>query len=257
MNSFLFSTEEDISRKLFISGFRILFLYEKNIIETGNYMTDVNTSFNETFFNSTINGITTPEIETLMSGVNYQDIISDINQKSNEINVQFSFTDPIIDISHQDPWNVKVTFSALLNMNDLNNLASWNRTISIFTLIPIEGFEDPIYPLESNELTTINIITKTPYNPLNTNINAHAQNSYYTNTTESPSFLDRLEGNLLAQNEFGIESLAVPKLPSKSGVSIVDHDYFLNNPGNQQVSGQPSWLLFDSTHCIIYNVACT
>tara|TARA_Y100000310_G_scaffold336147_1_gene419961 strand:+ start:202 stop:1110 length:909 start_codon:yes stop_codon:yes gene_type:complete len=257
MNNFLFSVEEDLSRKLFISGFRIIFLLEKEIIESGTYISNVNNSFNEAFFNATINNITNLEISTLLSGVSYPDIISDINQKSNKINVDFSLSNPSLNVDHEDPWNVKVTFSALLSMYDKNNLASWNRTEAVSALIPIEGFEDPTYPIESNNIAIINTITKTPHNPINTNMLDHAQNSYYTNTSEAPSFIDRLEGNLISNNLNGIESFAVPTLPAKSGISIADHDYFSDNAGNQQVSGLPAWFLLDSEHCTIYNVVCS
>ena len=203
MNNFLFSVEEDLSRKLFISGFRIIFLFEKDIIETGNYISDINASFSEAFFNSTINGKTNSEIEMLVRGINFSDIEYSINQKANEINVEIQLANPQIQISQEDPWNVKIIFSSLLSMRDKNNLASWNRTQLISTKIPVEGFEDPIYPIESNDISIINVIARTPYSPIGPDIGSHAQETYYSNSTESPSFLDRLKGNLASQNPSG------------------------------------------------------
>jgi len=67
MNNFVFSLEEDLDRKIFISGFRIIFLFEKRMVENGTYITNVNDSFNEAFFNGTINGtIRTEELGRLM-----------------------------------------------------------------------------------------------------------------------------------------------------------------------------------------------
>jgi type II secretory pathway pseudopilin PulG len=245
MNNFLFSMEQDLTRQIRTSGFRIIFLMQKRIIEQGSYITNVNETFKEAFFNGTIDGTTNEEIQILMEGATFSGIVNNTNNKANKINAQISLENATISIDQGDPWNVRVTLETKLSLNDQSNLASWNRTTIITAFIPIEGFEDPLYPIESNNPGTINKINKTIYTSFDSsNLILHAQNAFYTENTDAPSFLDRLEGKIANQNPQGIESLAVPKLTSISGRSIVDHEYFSGTSGNQ-VPGMPVWFIID------------
>ncbi len=237
MNSFLFSIEENLQRQLFISGYRIIFLMEQRIIEKSDYIDDVETSFPEAFFNGTIENVSNSEVQTLMTGAKFSDIENDIKNKANKINTDIILKNPSISISQEDPWNVKVTFVVNLTMRDISNLALWNKTEIINAYIPVEGFQDPTYFIE--ELQSV-IINKTIYTTFDaSNLQAHAQNTYYINNTGAPSFLDRLEGNINIANHNGIESLAVPLLPA-NGVSIVDYEYFQSIQGST-LSCMPAW----------------
>jgi hypothetical protein len=222
MNSFLFSIEQDVPRQIHTSGFRIIFLLEKRIIDKGGYITDVNESFQEAFFNGTIEGTTSEEIQILMNGVKFSDIQDGINQKANKISAELIFIDPEFSIKQEDPWNVMIELETKLSLKDLSNLVSWNRTSVFVALVPIEGFEDPIYPIENNNPSTTNKINKTVYASFDSsNVLLHAQNTFYVANSDAPSFLDRLEGKISSSNAQGIESLAVPKLTCPSGLSLI------------------------------------
>src|SRR3989344_4816437 len=56
IDDFVFSTEKDFERQLFINGFRTLFAFESDIVENGQYLNDVQGAFQESFFNGTIYG---------------------------------------------------------------------------------------------------------------------------------------------------------------------------------------------------------
>ena len=58
MNNFVFSFEKDLERQLYISGFRIIIIVEKRIIDTGSYINNFDSTFNEIFFYGTIYGET-------------------------------------------------------------------------------------------------------------------------------------------------------------------------------------------------------
>jgi len=258
MNNFVFSVEQDLSRQLYISGFRIIFLFEKLISEEGNYITSFNETFNEAFQNGTIYG----ESQELMNGVTFSEIEDSINQKGSGINVNISLTNPNISVTQEDPWNIKVSLEVNLLISDKSNLASWDRTSIITAHIPIENFEDPIYVVNTNGMVT-NKINQTPYTDFIDggnvyNLLSHVQNSYYINSSLAPSFLDRLQGKLSA-NENGIESLVyLPELSgqgiSVSDKSVVDYIYFsLNNPSTNSISGMPSWFKLDTAHLSIYD----
>jgi len=264
MNSFLFSVEENLERQLFISGFRIIFLFEKHILEgrgqgTNGYIADVNASFQEAFYNGTIEGYTDEEIQLLMNGVTFSNITDAINKKALKINVEINLLNPVVEITQEDPWNVKITLTINLAMQDLAGLASWNRTQVIVAYIPIQGFEDPIYPLETNDITITNVINRTPYETFSSasEFLDHEANTYYLNNSDAPSFLDRLEGNIAASSSCcGIESLVVTKLGSIiQGRSIVDHKYFLGTSADQPPSCNPplsSLYKIDNPHHLIY-----
>ena len=260
MNNYVFSIEENLPRQLFISGFRMIFLFEKKITESGNYITNLNSSFEELFYNGTINQVS----QELMVGVTFPGIVESINEKAREINVNVSLTDPNITITHEDPWNVKFTLEARFLVKDKSDLAQWNKTIKISAYIPVTRFEDPLYLVSTNGMV-INKINKTIYSNFVqgsdvTNLTGHYENSYYINTTLAPSFLDRLEGKNSA-NPNGIESLVYLQKLSDQGItikskSVVDYIYFSSNdPTSSQIQGMPSSFRIDDSHYDIYQVS--
>ena len=256
INNFVFSLEKDLPRQLYISGYRAMFLFEKTIAETGVYISNINSSFNEIFFNGTLSSVE----QSLMQGATYPDMVDLLNQRANKINVNVSFSSPQIFITQDSPWEIKVTLISNIFITDLGNLASWNKTQTSVSYIPIQSFDDPIYTINTNS-KVINKINKTPYTSFNiANLTSHLENSYYIASPLAPSLLDKLEGKTSA-NENGIESLVyLPKL-SAQGITIqdksaVDYIYFSsNNPSASQVTGMPSWFKLDSPHLSVYGVS--
>ena len=256
MNNFLFSLEKDLERQGKIAGFRIVFLAEDYITRTGNYVSDVDGFFQESFFNGSVYG----QENEIMLGARYEDILDSINDKANKINVNISISEPELSVLQEDPWHVALLFSFDLTMQDNTKLASWSKRENIKSLINIENFEDPIYIINTNGKVT-NKINRTVYDSFSrddvSNLSAHVTNSYYITSSLAPSFLDRLEGRKTA-SENGIESLVyLPKL-SQQGISVqqksvVDYIYFsTENPSSQQVAGMPDWFRLDSEHLNIY-----
>jgi len=263
MNSFVFSLEEDFSRKLFISGFRIIFLFEKRILEDGNYINDSEAVIGEAFFNGTIEGSLEGDEITLMQGVTFPEIRTALQTSAKRLNLNLELEDPELKVYHKDPWNVRLELSTNFSVTDVAGLASWNKTLVTTADIPVEGFEDPIY-LIGTLGKIFQEINQTPYSVFVdgtdvTNLSDHSTHSYYTASNMSPSFLNRLEGNFSA-SEQGIESLVyIPDL-SNQGLSIkdksvVDYIYFgTEDPATQMVTGMPAWFKLDAAHYALYNV---
>ncbi|MEM0465881.1 MAG: hypothetical protein QXW97_04255 [Candidatus Pacearchaeota archaeon] len=260
MNNYIFSLEKDLPRQLYISGFRIIYIFEKKIIDSGIPINNLNDSFEELFYNGTLYG----EPQILMNGVTYSSILNNVNTKAESFNIFINLTNPELKVSQTDPWNVRIDLKVDLFMMDKGNLAIWNKTEYITTFIPIEFFEDPLYVLNTGKRVT-NKIRKTIYLPFVngtdvTNLNLHSQNSMYINSSDSPSFLERLQGKFDA-NINGIESLVyLPKL-SAQGISVdnskscIDHIYFSsNNPSSRNIKGMPNWFRIDDDHLEVYNV---
>ena len=265
MNNYVFSLEEDLLRKTYISGFRIIFLFEKRMLETGLYMNDVDATFDEAFFNGTINGVINLDEIGLMEGIKFSDIEEDLNIVASKINVKIDLSNPSISVNQVDPWNVKVSLTVDMLIEDISGLASWNKTSVFNAYIPIKNFEDPLYLINTNGKIA-HKISMTPYTSSTfvvggdvSNLADHLDNFYYINSSDAPNFLNRLEGNLSADAN-GIESLVNIQKLFDAGVGIsdrviVDHIYFSNdNPSGHTVSGMPSWFKLDNGHLGIYGV---
>jgi len=258
MNSFLASTEQDISRKLYIFGYRNILVWTEKTTTSGSFITDINASLNESFFDETFEN----NPHSFLSGTGYNSMIDLINEEANKINVNITFRNPKIQILQEDPWHVKITFLSDFEMNDLSNLASWEKKSSISALIPIKNFDDPIYIAKSNGFKSKFIKSNFSFPTNSLNLSLHLQNQYYTNNTDSPSFLMRFQGDLSSDpSGNGIESLVnLEKLQQQQGApildkSMVDHIYFSSsNPASSQVSGMPSWFKLDSSHLSSYVV---
>ncbi len=256
MNNYLLSIEKDLSRQVYISGFRAIFVIEKEIAESGNFNEDVNASFKELFFNGTLNG----NSQEVMEGATFSDIESFAASNAQKINTVLKLSNPEMQITQNDPWNVNIILTINIELSDAENIARWNKTETISSYIPIENFEDPVYALNTNNLVTNNI-TKTPFEVFNfSEFSVHALNSYYKASEYAPSFLDRLGGNL-SPNPNGIESFVnLQELSSQGFIitekSCLDYAYFSSqNPPSSHITGMPSWFMIEDSRKADYNLA--
>jgi hypothetical protein len=257
MNSFLFSLEQDLQRQIYTSGFRTIFIFEKSISESGSYITNFNATLQEMFLNGSLYGVP----QDLMLGATLSDIEDSIQNKADKINVDVNFRYQSFSLTQDSPWKVKVILVANLTMQDKNNLALWNKTETTIAEIPIENFEDPLYTVNTGGII-INKINKTVYFPFVQNNNVanlslHAQNFFYANSSDAPSFLYRLQG-LTSASPQGIESIVNTQKLSQQGLivedkSVVDHIYFSSqNPATSQITGMPAWFKLDQGHVDFY-----
>ncbi|MBS3082270.1 hypothetical protein J4416_05095 [Candidatus Pacearchaeota archaeon] len=258
MNSFVNSMQQDIERKIFIAGFRSIFTLENKIIETGSYIENVNASFQEMFFNGTLNS----QDEPIMIGATFNNITNDLQSLGEKININVNLTNPKLNINQIDPWNLQVTLNINFSVTDNTNLSSWNSPLTVIATIPLYYFDDPLYTLNTRGIIAIKI-NQTTYNPLNNSVLLdHTTNQYYKSSIEAPSFIDRLEGNISINSINGIESLVnIQNLQSKGldteQKSIVDHIYFSSsNPSFCHISGLPSWFNIDNENLAQYNSTC-
>jgi hypothetical protein len=257
LSEFVSATESDLNRQIFISGYRAIFFMEKEIVDNGYYVNDVNLLLQEMFFNGTING----EPEPLLQSVTFAELEQLVSERAARISASADFSNPSINITQDDPWNVKVVFVSDFYIADKNNLASWNKTISIEVPIAIFNFTDPVYFVETAGNVDPPTFARTPYSSFDSStLAAHIAGKYYREHSDAPSFLDRLEGNLLASSPYGIESLVnVPDIPPayQTGRSIVDHIYFDGSETGCHLSGMAGWVKLDEVHRTYYgSISC-
>lgn len=253
MNNFLSSIETDLARSAYIAGFRTLVVCEQNIAETGMYITNLNATVAEAFHNGTFGG--TPQ--DIMAGATFADIAAAAAQKARSMNINLSLYAANLTLTQEEPWKVTATLRAQVLMEDVTAIARWNKTLIVSSNIDIQNFNDPLYTVETRGRIT-NKINKTRYEPFVagvavSNLSKHTLNSSYANTTDAPSFLDRIQG-ITAPNPYGIESLVNAQKLASQGIaiqekSVVDHVYFSSqNPAASTIQGMPSWFKLDEAH---------
>ncbi|MBS3083446.1 hypothetical protein J4423_01435 [Candidatus Pacearchaeota archaeon] len=258
MNSFVNSIQQDIERKIFIAAFRSIFTLENKIIETGAYIGNVNASFQEMFFNGTLNQQNQP----IMVGATFNDVANDLQSIGDKININVNISNPKLNIDQIDPWSLHVTLSINFYVTDSSNLSSWNSPLTVTSTVPLRYFDDPVYTLNTRGIIAIKI-NQTTYSSFNSAaLLDHTTKQHYKASPEAPSFINRLEGNLTINSSNGIESLVnIQNLQSKGletqQKSIVDHIYFSSsNPSFCHISGLPSWFNIDSANLAQYNATC-
>jgi len=250
MNSFMKDLDKDIERALFITSHRSILSIVEYISSDGEFIDDFETRFNEVIINGTIEG----ETQTLMSDTTFIDWTDKMKLQGGEINLNIDFKVNNIVINHSSPWDIAVYINVSIYALDLTEIASWNVSKQITALVPIEGFEDPTYSVNTLG-KMLNTINKTPYtdfvNGVDTsNLQAHTVNSYYLEWSMAPSFLMRLEGDL-SSSPYGIESLVdlqelIDQGESVNSRSVVDHIYWSNKSvTSHDIDYMPSWFMMD------------
>ncbi len=230
-------------------------------MEEGIYVSDLDASLSELFFNATLDG----DHQDLMDDAIFSSVESFLSTNAQKVNANISLQDPTISMSQSDPWNIEVILDVNLIVNDKGGLASWNKTLSVVSLIPITNFDDPIYSVNTAGKVLLRI-NQTPYQTFvtgsdYTNLQDHFQNSLYTASTSAPNFIMRLQGNL-SSSPTGIESLVNPQKLADAGISakyksVVDYIYFSSlNPAKYTVPAVSNLILDDQdNHLAKYNVS--
>ncbi|MEM5793440.1 MAG: hypothetical protein QXY45_03765 [Candidatus Aenigmatarchaeota archaeon] len=109
---------------------------------------------NETIKDLMIDGTFNTSVDLLMEGSRLIDWV----EKMEEIaglkgyQLRMSFTD--LRVKPYDSFNLLVEGDISINITDVENLVSINRNKTVSVLVSIEGFEDPIYPLNTNGRVT-------------------------------------------------------------------------------------------------------
>jgi len=260
MDSFVSSMESDLERKIYISGFRIIFLAENSIAKSGNYLDD----FNNFFENAIVNGSTNEEDSDILLGATISEIIVSVKEDGQKLGINVNLYDIEIDVGQEDPWHVAIYMNYTLNVTDETNLARWDKKENLKAYIPIKNFEDPLFLLNTGGLISRKFnstVFEGEYVSGNNvdGLLSHLNNGYYTNNSNAPSFIKRLEGKNEADIN-GIESFVDLGKLSTQGItvqdkSVVDYIYFSSlNPTSYGVQGMPSWFKIDDLHIDKYQV---
>jgi hypothetical protein len=216
MNDFIKNLNEDIHRATYISAFRSMIALEGHVVTTGHFLTDINSSFRETFFYGTINNTNS----SIMENSSFSSYLSRVQELAAQTGITLDVNVTKIQIMQSNPWEIDVLVFMDILASDNRRTAYWNMSKEYATHIPIANLRDPLYsrgilnPLPNvvKHLDTTQFVNGTNVSILQT----HIDGSYYVASTYAPSFIMRFEGNF-DPDPNGIESIV-----SNSTVTSMD-----------------------------------
>jgi len=265
-----------LERTLQATGRRTIIALIRYMDSQTLFLTDFENDFSQVILDGTIDdpvlGITPIDDfidPDLMTGNTYNDFLNDIRTTAQTtFNVDTVFN-PIavtdIRINQISPWFVDVEADISFTVSTVEETASWTRTVTIKTQIPIENFDDPYY-LVSTGGSYVNKIRQsgTEFDEWNVNeVNNFLTDGNYTHFEDSnaPNFIDRFTNNIAPSSCCGIESLVDQSHSAitPKDVSYVDYLYWSTSPSCPSstlytVTGIPSHFKIDFSHLVLYNL---
>ncbi|MEM3399609.1 MAG: hypothetical protein QXP42_02140 [Candidatus Micrarchaeia archaeon] len=161
LHEFIKSAVRDANRFAYISATRAIFYADNYVIFNRTYLSNASSAIAELMLNGTIDGkdnftyftgenITVVYLREGMANATVDYWRTKIEEKGSEFlfNVHVNFTDFVINQS--DPWNVDVHFTMYIRADDELGLISWEREVPLTVSVPIEYYEDPIFPIGTN-----------------------------------------------------------------------------------------------------------
>ncbi len=160
LNSFHKSLLEDLSRSLKISTQRALLHANEVIATTGKPFSDSSQSISEMVFYGTLDGDDVPSLKgsggsTCNTVLCWKDNYTKIAKQAG-----FDFSVEIVSVSitPYDSWNLNSSAEIKIFLKDAETNSSINHTVMQSSKVPITGFEDPLYLIE----TSISRLIKKP-----------------------------------------------------------------------------------------------
>ena len=127
-------------------------------IETGEGLDDTALRLQELAVNGSLYGVQ----ENLMNGSTFHDWTNKINTVASTKGFVTNISISSISIKPFDSWNILVSVNLTINITDLDGNFAIVRNATLERQLPITGFEDPAYTLNTLG-RALNIIQKSPY----------------------------------------------------------------------------------------------
>ena len=254
-NNFIKSMERDASRAVYISSYRTMVALIDYVASKKEYIQNdkVNEIFADALFNGSLDhSLGYEEAQGILTNSTLKDWQNRtiILASATDLEINFTEINPEdLVVTQTDPWNIVVSIPVQYNLTDPISKVSWIRNTRINTSIPITNFEDPLYVVEFGPGCGTKIVNGENLRPLvgqpvdcdisnlSVFIATSQTGSRYLASNISPSYLDRLTGNLSGYRDgtwenknIGITSLvnvASPtcELPYNTTSSVVDFKY--------------------------------
>ncbi len=232
MDNFLKGVERDISRSLYISGFRAAIAVNEYVVNNGEFLADPQGAISELMMNGSLLG----NASVLMENQTIPFWLVKIDESAQDLGLSLSIVSNNIQVSQFTPFSILIMGNFSLLLNDTTKYAaSFQVQKEISAEVSIQDFEDPLYVVETNGKIRRTIVP-TPFASWGiANLQLHYANGTYRATPTAPSFMKRLAGSTAADLN-GIETLVDTNQLIANGIPVsqnppssVDYLYWKNN----------------------------
>ena len=135
--------ENDFEQAMTISGKRAFLAATDYVIREGEPLDDSELRLQELLTQGTIYG----EFVFVMNNNTIQDWVDKISSLEFGFDVDIDYTTPLV--TDLDGMNAKLTTTLEINVSDHSNIAKISKYVIKEVVIPLEGVEDPIFPLNT------------------------------------------------------------------------------------------------------------
>nr|MBA4404656.1 hypothetical protein [Nanoarchaeum sp.] len=139
------SVEKDLTRFLEIHGKRALISAVSKIVVNGTGLDDAQLRLTEMIENGTLYNEPAPLVDTS----NLQTWKLNISNIASDLGFDVEFKNIGINITQNDSFNILFNAKVYINISDETVNMGILKNITTFTLVSIEGIEDPMYPLNT------------------------------------------------------------------------------------------------------------
>lgn len=261
--SFTESVNNDLSRAVEIMAKRSITAAIVHVETTGQPLNDSGDALSELMENGTINGNGSLTDFTVTS---WSDIL---RQKGEGFGFNTSIVILNVSFFSINSYNVGVFIAVRVNVTNPAASMEFHKTYTATIPISIEGFNDPLYALNTNGILKRNIMAPTGPVSGSGNFDNAVENGFYMASQNGAGLLDRLEGRTHGSGKYnistsmsGLESVVFLPSLQANGITIkpdettIDYLYFdpASYSGSQVNQSVYSWLKIDSAHASIYNL---
>jgi hypothetical protein len=150
------SMESDFERGITISCKRAMLSAINTVIQEGSYLGDSRAAIRELMLNGTLDG----ELSLVMGNNRLSDWRDQILAVDSGFVADAEFSEP--EIGNWDGLHVLVKINLTINVSDVYGTARIDRHYQKDVLVPVEGLEDPIFPLSTMGYV-MRVVRETPY----------------------------------------------------------------------------------------------
>ncbi|RLG22035.1 hypothetical protein DRN74_01325 [Candidatus Micrarchaeota archaeon] len=260
------SIDLDLPRALNIIGKRSLAVAAIHVAVNGTALDDAKRRVEELMINHTLYGEDAPLMEN-ESLLEWARRVSNIG-KSYGFNTSIDILS--LSVKPFDSFNSIMLANISIFITNRDQSINISRNYSEKVLTSYLGIDDPLYNLMTNGLVTRKIMRYNKTIDSVADVDDAIDNKWYMNSSEGPSFFDRLEGRLRLSDRYktmsdrqialetfvDLQELSSKGITVKTNQSCVDYLYFNSSKINgKALSGSSHpWFKIDDYHASVYNV---
>ncbi len=260
-NHYLVQLDNDLSRVLFVTGYRGLLGLEEHVSNTGQYLSDLPVQYASVMQNGTINGT----FYDVMQNATFDDFVARERQMASAVGMNVQLRIRNVSLQQVAPFVVEIQCIFTVNASMQDNTTRWDYEENVSRNFSIEQLKDPLYAVGTLGRVPVLIISSNVTHPYitadndTTKLQIIFNNTLFVPDTQAPSFVMRFTGNL-SPSPYGIASLVDTKeldrqdIPVHTDRSVVDYLYFGNSSTTtNMIVNMPDRFLLDNNHLASYD----